>query len=256
VLGIARSTIYYKKKRPELDWIIKCEIEEILRKHHSYGSPRIALALGKNHKQVERVMKRFGIKAYRRRGKKYRKTKKIAVIYPNLLLFTFPQWRHHIWAADFTEVWWKGKKIYVATIMDLFTREIIGIAISKNKGLALTMVALQDALLHHPRPGIFHSDNGSEYRAIAYVETLEQIGTVISRTHPGCPWENGYQESFYNQFKVDLGDPNRFATFGELIAEIYRAINYYNTERIHTALKMSPREFARRVGDVTINSIV
>ena len=60
------------------------------------------------------------------------------------------------------------------------------------------------------------------------------------------PWQNGYQESFYDKFKIDLGDPNRFDTLGELVFEIYRTIYVYNTTRIHTVLKMSPREFAKK----------
>jgi putative transposase len=257
VLSISRSTLYYRKKQPTKDWALKVQIEEVLRKHHAYGHRRIATTLGhRDERRVLRVMKLFGIKPYRRRGRKYQRKKRISVIYANLLLLTAPSYRHHIWAADFTEIWHKGTKIYVATIIDLYTREILGVAIAKNKGLTLTMAALQDALLHHPRPGIFHSDNGSEYRAYAYVETLERIGTAISRSHPGCPWENGYQESFYNQFKVELGDPNRFKTLGELIAEIYRTIHYYNTERIHSALNMPPREFARRAGAATMHPTV
>ena len=141
-------------------------------------------------------------------------------------------------------------------MIDLYTREVIGVSIARSKGLPLTMASLQDALLHYPRPGIFHSDNGSEYRAHAFVEVLGTIGTCISRSHPGCPWENGYQESFYNQFKVELGDPNRFHTLGELIAEIYGTINYYNTERIHSALNMSPRQFAQKSPPATMSSIV
>ncbi|MCK6462410.1 MAG: integrase core domain-containing protein [Candidatus Pacebacteria bacterium] len=66
----------------------------------------------------------------------------------------------------------------------------------------------------------------------------------MSRSKPGCPWENGYQESFYSQFKVDLGDPNRFETLGELVYEIYRLVWIYNNTRIHTALKMAPVQFA------------
>ena len=62
----------------------------------------------------------------------------------------------------------------------------------------------------------------------------------------GSPWQNGYQESFYGKFKIDLGDPNRFDSLGELVFEIYRTIYVYNTTRIHTALKMSPREFAKK----------
>lgn len=60
---------------------------------------------------------------------------------------------------------------------------------------------------------------------------------------PGCPWENGYQESFYKGFKLDLDDPNRYEIFGELVAGIYQTINYYNQNRIHTALKQPPRLF-------------
>ncbi|MFA5872274.1 MAG: integrase core domain-containing protein, partial [Parcubacteria group bacterium] len=73
---------------------------------------------------------------------------------------------------------------------------------------------------------------------------LETVGVEISRSKPGCPWENGYQESFYDKFKIDLGDPNRFKTLGELVYEIYHTVWRYNNERIHTALKMPPQQFA------------
>ena len=66
----------------------------------------------------------------------------------------------------------------------------------------------------------------------------------ISRSKPGCPWENGYQESFYSQFKIDLGDVNRFKNTGELVYEIYQTIYKYNNTRIHSALKMPPVKFA------------
>jgi len=69
----------------------------------------------------------------------------------------------------------------------------------------------------------------------------------ISRSKHGCPWENGYQESFYSQFKIDLGDVNRFGPLGELIFNIYHTIYRYNHTRIHSALKMSPNQFALQV---------
>jgi putative transposase len=243
-LGVSRGSLYYKHKLPERDWQLKCQIEEVLRNHPSYGSPRIAIALKRNHKPIERVMKHFSIKAYRRRGKKHRKQRPISIQYPNLLLHTMPLFRGHIWAADFTEIWWRGKKVYLATVIDLYTREIVGMSVSMHKGVQLTAAALWNALLAHPRPVIFHSDNGSEYRAGAFVGILTQIGTTISRTHPGCPWENGYQESWYDKFKVDLGDPNRCDSFGELLAEVYATIWTYNHTRIHTVLKMPPAIFA------------
>jgi transposase InsO family protein len=242
-LKVSRSTLYYQRKQPEKDWSVKCEIEKVLREHPSYGSPRLSLALKRNHKQIERVMNLFGIKAYRRRVQKWLK-RKIIVQYPNLLLGTMPLFQGHIWAADFTEIWWRGKKLYLATVIDLYTREIVGIALSPRKGVQLTAAALWNALLTHPRPLIFHSDNGSEYRARVFVDILTSIGSLISRSAPGCPWENGYQESFYSQFKIDLGDQNRFQSFGELIAETYRMVWVYNHTRIHTSLKMPPAIFA------------
>ena len=106
--------------------------------------------------------------------------------------------------------------------------------------------ALFSATLHHPRPNIHHSDSGREYDAQVYTRALTELGTAISRSAKGCPWENGYQEAFYSQFKVDLGDPNRFKTLGELVYEIYRLVWNYNHRRIHSVLRMPPFLFAER----------
>jgi putative transposase len=245
-LGISRQSLYYKPVKPSKDWELKIKIEEVLRGHPSYGSPRISIALKLNHKVVERVMKLFGIKAYRRRGRKWKNTKNIKIIYPNLLLTTFPQYENHIWVSDFTEVMFQGKIIYVCTVEDLFTRKIVGMSIYTSKGVQLTLSALMNALLFNPRPKIFHSDNGKQYEAKVFIEALEIVGTDISRSAPGCPWENGYQESFYDKFKTDLGDPSRFKNLGELVYEIYQTIWKYNNTRIHTSLKMSPVQFAEK----------
>lgn len=246
LLGVARSTVYYVSKKQKADWILKGTIEETLRKHPAYGYRRIAQFLGINKKRIQRVMQKFGIKARRRRrAKKYRKSRTIT-LYANLLTTVMPRYPHHIWAADFTEVWFQGKWVYIATVIDLYTREIVGVAVSLRKGAQLTIQALCNALLYHPHPVIFHSDNGKEYDAVAFIDMLTRLGILISRSHPGCPWENGYQESFYGKFKLDLGDPHRCKTLGELVAVIYRTIYYYNTARIHSALKIPPREFARR----------
>lgn len=243
-LGVSRGSLYYHPKLPARDWKLKCEIEMVLREQPGYGSPRISWALKRNHKPIERVMQLFGIKAYRRSAKGWHKPRAIPIQYPNLLLTTMPLWRGHLWATDFTELWWKEKKVYVATVIDLYTREIMGTSISMRKGVQLTAAALWNALLANPRPLIFHSDNGSEYRARGFTHILTSIGSLISRSKPGCPWENGYQESFYGKFKIDLGDSHRFASFGELLAEVYRTIWKYNHTRIHSALKMPPRQFA------------
>ena len=84
---------------------------------------------------------------------------------------------------------------------------------------------------------------------------LTNLGVSISRSQKGCPCENGYQKSFYGKFKVDLGDPDRFASVGELTAAIYETIHCYNNERIHSALRMPPAQFALAHAAATITSI-
>jgi putative transposase len=246
-LGIARSALYYIPRKEKKDWALKSRIEAVLREHPSYGSRRISIALEKNRKGVQRVMRLFGIKPYRRRGRKWRRKRAIIAHYANLLLGVIPSSPHHVWAADFTELWYRDRWVYVATVIDLFTRRIVGMAVSLRKGAPLTVQALWSALLNHPHPEIFHSDNGKEYEAKAFIAVLEDVGSRISRSHPGCPWENGYQESFYDKLKVDFADPSRFKTYGELVAEIYRMIWVYNHTRIHSALKMPPQAFAEKI---------
>jgi putative transposase len=245
-LGIARATLYYRSRMEQKDWELKCRMEALLREHPAYGSRSIRDAFGIGRQRARRVMRKYGIKPYRRRGRKHKKIKRISEHYPNLLKTTMPAYPHHIWVADFTELWWKHHWVYVATVMDLYTREILGVAVSLRKGAQLTGQALGNALMHYPHPTMFHSDNGREYDAHAFVGILNQCGIQISRIHPGCPWENGYQESFYGKFKIDLGDPARFRLLGELVAEIYKTIWTYNNTRIHSALKMPPKVFARQ----------
>jgi len=243
-LGVSRGTMYYKAKKPDRDWQLKCQIETVLREYPSYGSPRIALALKRNHKPIERVMKIFGIKAYRRRGRKWKRVKNIKVVYPNLLLTEYPVYPNHIWVTDFTYIPFQGKTVYLATVLDLFTRKVVGMSVYTTHAVQLVLSAFLNALHSNPRPAIFHSDNGSEYNSEIFIEALQTVGVQISRSAPSCPWENGYQESFYDKFKIDLGDPSRFKTLGELVYEIYQTIYRYNNTRIHTALKMSPAQFA------------
>jgi putative transposase len=256
LLGVARSTLWYRKKKPKEDWVLKCRIEEVLRQFPSYGHRRLALHLKINRKRVRRVMRLFGIKPYRRRGRRWRKPKEKSVVYPNLLMTVVPRYQHHVWVADFTHLAWKGRDVVVATTLDVYTRNVVGLAVATRGGAALVTQALAAALLNHPRPVIFHSDNGVEYNARSFRAMLSDLGIQISRSKKGCPWENGYQESFYDKFKVDLGDPGRFETLGELVYAVYQTVHAYNTKRIHSALKMAPREFARLHAADTIRSLV
>jgi putative transposase len=245
-LGISRSQLYYVSGKDKEDRVIKTRIEGILREFHCYGSGRIADALKLNRKRIQRIMRKFGIKVRRRRTAKKQRKSKVYSIYANLLSTTIPSYPHHVRAADFTEVWFQGRWIYIATVIDLYSRQILGVAVSLRKGTQLTLQALYNALPHNPGPEIFHSDNGSEYDAKIFIAVLEELKILISRSFPGCPWENGYQESFYDKFKPEPGDPMRCKSLGELVAEVYKTIWRYNNSRIHSALRMPPREFAKK----------
>ena len=241
--GVARSTLYYEPKQSRRDWHTKQLIEETLHVHPAYGHKRLALHLKVNKKRVLRVMKLFGIKPYRRTAKKRFVLKTKDSIFPNFLLHETPEREGDIWASDFTYIKYHGYWVYVATILDVYSREIVGVSILTTHSTQLIMNALLSALHHKPPPSIIHSDQGSEYASMDYAALVATVGIQQSMSRPGCPWENGYQESFYKGFKIDLGDPNRFDTLGELVAEIYTTLHYHNTARIHSALRMTPREF-------------
>lgn len=246
-LGMSLSSLYYKPKLPEKDWHLKNQIEQVLHMHPSYGHKRIALELKVNKKRIRRVMKLFSIKPYRRRGKRFRKPKDLGLTHANLIQnMPFPDKPNVIWVSDFTHIAFHGQFVYLATIKDMFDRKIVGWSLLTTHSVQLVITALIDAVEKHGRPEVLHSDQGSEYKARVYNQFATNLGIRLSMSHKGSPWENGYQESFYSHFKVDLADPNRFRTLGELAVEIYQQIHYYNTQRIHSQLKMPPEAYAQR----------
>jgi len=245
-LGLPRSTLYYKRKLPSKDLILVERIRETLHLHPSYGYRRVATHLKINHKRALRVMKEFGVKPYRRRvHKPQRKTTDLLAGYPNLIKNCFPSSPGDIWISDFTYIPYRGRFIYLAVVEDLFSRKVVGSHISKSHDTPLVSAALFDALTYHKAPKIIHSDQGVEYRSKAYTELAKRFSISISMSKKASPWENGYQESFFSQFKVDLGDPHRFETLPELVEYIQLRVYIYNHYRIHTSLKMSPIDYLR-----------
>lgn len=245
--GISLSSLYYQPKLPHKDWLLKNQIEQVLASHPSYGHKRLAIVLKINKKRIRRVMKLFGIKPYRRRGRKFKKTKENGCVYPNLIQnLPFPEKANVIWVSDFTHISFHGKFVYLATIKDIYDRKIVGWSLLTSHSVRLTLNALIDAVEKQGRPVILHSDQGSEYKSWIYTSFAEALGMRLSMSHKASPWENGYQESFYNQFKIDLGDSNRFKTLGELAVEVFHQIHYYNNQRIHSKLKMPPQIYSQR----------
>jgi transposase InsO family protein len=123
------------------------------------------------------------------------------------------------WAGDFTYIKYRGSFIYLATIIDVCTREVIGSAISRWHSRHLVKSALLDAIKKRGQlPQYFHSDQGSEYRSEEHADYLQKLGVMVSMSRKSSPWQNGRQESFFSQFKLELGNPNRFE-FEEKLSE-------------------------------------
>ena len=247
-LGVSRQSLYYQSKLLQKDLLLKSAIEKVMAKHKRYGHKRIALELKMNKKRIRRGMRLFGLKPQRqrRRPSKPQDRGQAPMTIPNVLKETVVDAPNIAWANDFTYLSYFGRFVYLATTEDLFTREIIGWEVSTRHDADLVIGSTVNALHHHLAPAISHSDQGSEYRSVRYQSTLLLAGIRPSMSAKASPWQNGRQESFYSEFKLELGHPEAYPTMGELIEAIALQIYYYNHDRIHTALKCPPAVFAAR----------
>lgn len=247
-LGVSRQSLYYQSKQQPRDAELKVQILQVLEVHKSYGYRRVAIALGINKKRVQRIMHKFKIRPYKRkmRLRKRLDLRREPMPYGNLIKGSFPVRQDLVYAADFTYLPFKGRFIYLATFMDLYTREIVGWDISNKHDKRLILRALINGIYNtgFKLPSIIHTDQGAEYCSKEYIGFLNYFGIRVSMSKKSSPWENGYQESFYSNFKTDLGlEFDRFNTLGEFIEAIHHTINYYNNHRIHTSLKMAPSTY-------------
>ena len=249
-LGIGRSSLYYKPILPSKDLALKKQIEEVLQEHKAYGYRRVAMHLGINHKRILRVMQLFNLSPIRKIKKPIKKDdlnqERIKNI-KNLATDTDINKPSQIWASDFTYLpYFNQKFIYLATIIDCFTREIIGWSLSTKHNTNFITNALFDALAKRNKPKILHSDQGSEYKSAELSKILKSNKIKQSMANKSSPWQNGIQESFYGKFKLELGHPETYPTIGQLAEASAHQIYYYNNKRIHTAIKCPPTIFYQR----------
>lgn len=243
--GRSRSSFYYKRKRVQKDLEAFRRIDAEHASNPYYGHRRLATATGMNKKKVRRIMRCFQIKA--KTGRKRRSKNqysRLKTSLPNRLkdmVLTAP---NQAWSGDFTHFNFHGKTYYFATVIDAYTREIVGWHVSGTHSTDLVLEALRMALLKRAKtPKLFHSDHGSEYLSEPYIAELQKHGIMPSNSQKGKPWQNGAQESLYNHFKEEFGDPNRFPYYERFFEALAAHVRYYNTFRIHTTLKMSPQAF-------------
>jgi len=245
-LGICRQSLYYHPKKPKEDEAIKVRIQAVLAEHAAYGHRRVAGELEFNHKRIARIMKLFGLRPRLMRGRpaKANDRGRPPTGIPNLAKTICPIAPNVLWAGDFTYLPWEGSFVYLATVIDVYTREIVGWHVGLRHTTDLVIQAFLDAYRRTgSAPQIFHSDQGSEYVSGQYEKLLENLSVKASQSSKGSPWQNGYQESFYNQFKLELGHPKCYDDLGQLVEAIAQQLRYYNTRRIHSALKMPPALF-------------
>lgn len=253
-VAVSRNSLYYKPKLPAKDLILKQQIEAILLEHKSYGHRRIALALGINKKRASKVMKLFNIKPKKSRKKlRFKKNKFPKNSAKNLMLKMAINKPNQVWVSDFTYLSYQNKFIYLATILDAFTREVIAWNISSRHNKELIAEVLLNAINKREKsPQIFHSDQGSEYRSDDLARILQSKNIKASMSKKSSPWQNGRQESFYRKFKLELEDFNTYKSQGELIEAIALQIIITITKAFIWRLKCHQWRFIRGLLDKII----
>ena len=220
--------------------------------------------MGWSKEKARRIRNLAGITVAKRSKKHRNKTTPSEIIAPNNALKPYIEYKDKeypwigasfnkmatesgAWVQDFTYISYRGTWVYLATVVELLTRRILGWSVGLRHTKELVHAALVNALSDNPAPPILHDDQGSEYLSYKMRETCERYNIQLSCSDPGNPWQNGFQESLFRGLKDEIGDPNRFNSLEELYEAIAGAIYYYNHKRIHTSLKMPPVSYYEKL---------
>lgn len=263
VLKLSRSNYYNwtkKDKQEDIDKYLRKEIQGIALEFPFYGYRRISKELRRrdliaNHKKVLRIMKEDNLIC--RRKKAFRpvttQSNHNYNIYPNLIKDIEVTGLNKVWISDITYIRLPNEFIYLAAIMDLFSRKCVGWDLGRSLATSLALNALIMALVKRRKIGfdnlIHHSDRGVQYASDEYVETLEKNGIRISMSASGNPYENAFAESFNKTLKVEEVYINEYETFEEALKNIKHFIEIvYNKKRLHSSIGyVPPEEFEREV---------
>jgi transposase InsO family protein len=257
--GVSRASFYrhWQKQEPAAaETELRAAVQRLALVHRYYGYRRIAVlvqreGLAAGAKVVRRLMREDNLLAIRRRrfvvttdpDHTFR-------VWPNLAQYLQLTDINQLWVADFTFVRLEEEFVYLAVVLDAYSRRVIGWALDRTMTGSLTVKALERALaLRRPSPGwVHHSDQGSQYACVEYVDLLEKSGAVLSMSRAGCPWENGRCESFIKTLKQEEIDARPYRTMEELAAHVEEFIErVYNSVRLHSALAyQSPVEFEQQ----------
>jgi len=251
LLGVPRSSVYYSAQAPLADEaMLKTALLDLAGEWPTYGYRRLTAMMRRldwpvNAKRVRRWMTELGIHgAPPTRTKRTTNSNHAFPRYPNLvkdLEITRPD---QVWVADITYIRLRREFVYLAILMDVFTRSIRGWHLSRGLDQGLTLAALERALVVAV-PHVHHSDQGVQYAATAYVERLQKLHVNLSMAAIGEPRENGYAERLMRTIKEEEVDLSEYQDFADALRQITRFLDdVYNVKRIHSSLGyLTPREF-------------
>lgn len=249
VWGVPRSSHYYTPVEPD-DTAAKEAILKVAGEWPTYGYRRVTAQLRReghslNSKVVRRLMGELGLAA-KPPGRKVRTTDSghTCPRYPNLLKGLDVAFPDQAWVADITYIRLLREFVYLAVLMDVFTRSIRGWHLGRSLEGDLTLLALKSALVKGT-PQIHHSDQGLQYAQAAYVHTLENAGVQVSMAAVGKPEENGYAERLIRTIKEEEVVLSDYRDFDDAHSQIGRFLDeVYTHKRIHSSLGyLTPAEF-------------
>ena len=250
VLGCSRSSYYYREQ-VAVDDSLQDAILAVAAEWPTYGYRRMSAELRRrgwvvNHKRMRHLMEKMGLKVrVKRKRRKTTNSDHPFPRYPNRVLSLSVVYPDQVWVADITYVRLGQGFVYLAVIMDVFTRAIRGWNLSRSLDERLTLSALQKALSAHRVPNIHHSDQGVQYAATDYTVTLQAHGVQISMAEIGEPTQNGFAERLMRTIKEEEVDLSEYQDYADARRQIGRFLeDVYMRKRIHSSLGyLPPLEF-------------